>query len=259
MRKICLSLVGLILALSVLLGQELDWEQTDIDGNTHHFFEELTPNRVGILFFGTTWSTTSWTAHNSGVLEELYQIYGPDGEDILRVYFLESDQTTSLEDILGTGDNTTGDWTAAVSYPIFNLVNGQIPSEYNISSTPTITLVDTAKMKVIHNLWGANYNVDFISTIIESYKVQSALKEDHLTNHILVYPNPAKDIIYVTYPTNEINSVQVHNSIGRQIYFDNTKLSKSWVAIDISNWLPGVYILNVQNGTGRMTKSFVKL
>lgn len=245
--------------IQLIDAQELDWELTDIDGVSHHFFEELTPNRVGIIFFGATWSTTSWNAHESGVLEELYQIYGPTGEDILRIYFLESDQTTTLEDVKGTGTNTTGDWTASVSYPIFNLINGQVPSEYNISSTPTITFVDTSKMKAIHNLWGANFNVDYISDIIESYKVQSGFAELENVNAFILYPNPASQYLEIDYEKTDIQSIEIIDNIGRRVYFDPSSTINVYNSISLEGMRPGMYKIIISTLAGKAVKSFIKV
>jgi hypothetical protein len=259
MQKFYFSLIGFLLISSGLFSQELDWELTDIDGNMHHFFEELTPNRVGIIFFATTWSTTSWNAHNSGVLEELYQIYGPDGEDFLRVYFLESDQTTTLEDILGTGTNTKGDWTAAVSYPIFNLANGQVPSEYNISVTPTITLVDTAKMKAIHDLWGVDFTVAKVSEIIESYKPQSGIIESLSGPKFTMYPNPAREMIYLESEGLEVQGIEIVDITGKRLISIERHRFNSINELSISELEAGMYQIIVHSKEGKSSRRFIKV
>jgi hypothetical protein len=259
MKKIFFSIACFMLAGQLMIAQELDWELTDIDGNTHQFFSELSPARVGILFFGATWSTSSWQAHNTGVLEELFQAYGPDGEDILRVYFLESDQSTTLEDIQGTGSNTKGDWTEGVSYPIFNLVNGQIPSEYNITSMPTITLVDTSKSVAILNLWGSNFNVEYISEIIESYKTTSETGQLAEMSDVQLFPNPASINLTVAFSGSIPDSVKLINSSGQTFPVICERKAGVGFELDISALTPDLYYVVIVSGRSLEIKSFVKL
>ena len=97
-----------------------DWTATDIDGIEHNLYSYLDSGYAVILDFSATWCGPCWTYHTSGVLEELYESHGPNGTNEVRVFFIESDDSTTDEDLHGTGQNTWGDWTEGVNYPIID-------------------------------------------------------------------------------------------------------------------------------------------
>ena len=58
----------------------------------------LTPQLFGQRYrfdFSATWCGPCWSYHESGVLEELYDTYGSDGTNELRVFFIEGDDGTT--------------------------------------------------------------------------------------------------------------------------------------------------------------------
>jgi hypothetical protein len=117
-----------------------DFTATDIDGVEHNLYDLLDDGKKVILEFGATWSGPDWGYHTSGVLEGLHNTYGPDGTDELRIFFIESDDSTTAADLNGTGAATYGDWVAVTSYPIID--DGEaIFNSYENSYYPTIYTV----------------------------------------------------------------------------------------------------------------------
>ena len=51
----------------------------------------------------------------AGVFSELNATYGPDGTNEIRIIKLESDDTTTAEDLNGTGTATQGDWVTGTT------------------------------------------------------------------------------------------------------------------------------------------------
>ena len=70
-------------------------------------------------------------------MEELYNTYGPDGTDEIRVFLLESDDSTTDADLNGTGSATQGDWVTGTSYPIIDNA-GAIFDNYAGAYYPTL-------------------------------------------------------------------------------------------------------------------------
>jgi len=114
-----------------------DWTAADIDGVEHNLYDLLDEGKKVILNFSATWVGPSWSYHTSGVLQELYENYGPDGTDELRIFFMEADDSTTDADLNGTGTSTWGDWTAGVEYPIIDNC-GSIFDDYAGAYYPTI-------------------------------------------------------------------------------------------------------------------------
>lgn len=79
---------------------------------------------------------------------------------------------------------------------------------------------------------------------------QSGIQTSQSNSSIAVYPNPAKDILFVSnLRHHQNNQIQLINALG-QIVFQSFNNIGPRVEIDISNMVPGLYLLNVVTGDG---------
>ena len=114
-----------------------DWTATDIYGTTWNLQNVLDEGKTVILLFDATWNPPGWYYHNTGILQDLYDTYGPNGSDDLMVFFMEGDDTTTLDDLYGTGTATAGNWVEGTTYPIIDNT-WSIFEEYAGAYYPTI-------------------------------------------------------------------------------------------------------------------------
>ena len=117
-----------------------DFTATDINGDEWDLYEILADGKFVVLEMGATWSDLGWDYHQSYALENFYQNYGAGGTDEAIVFFVETDDGTTLEDLFGTGDDTHGDWTDSISYPIIDDA-GFIADLYESYTYPDIILI----------------------------------------------------------------------------------------------------------------------
>lgn len=119
-----------------------DWTLVDLDGNTHHLYDYLDQGYTVYIDMFATWCGPCWNYHNTHILKNLYEQYGPDGTDQVMVFGIESDLSTPTNCIYDIDcPSSQGDWTAGVPYPIIDITatNGPtMPSEYQLAYYPTI-------------------------------------------------------------------------------------------------------------------------
>lgn len=116
-----------------------DWTLNDIDGNEWNLYSVLAEGKPVILEFTATYNEATWAYHETGALVEFYNQYGPNGTDEAMVFFIESDDDTTLDDINGSGANTVGNWLDNTPYPILD--NAEYVAELYGFGIPAIVLI----------------------------------------------------------------------------------------------------------------------
>ena len=131
--------VGAPLATKTLsYGQAHDFTVTTLNNQTIHLQDWLDSGYYVLLDISAVWCGWCWYLHSAHVLETLYQNYGPNGTDEMRVLWVEGDDETATSLIYG-GSGSQGDWTSGASYPIAN--DDNIASLYSVTGFPTVLLI----------------------------------------------------------------------------------------------------------------------
>lgn len=94
-----------------------------------------------------------------------------------------------------------------------------------------------------------------VSSNPDTCNIQTSINSiDEQPISIDVYPNPAKDKIFIKAMSNEIISIQIYNAFGEKV-LQNTM--QSYNVIDLSNYSIGIYYIRVQIGQQFIMKKII--
>ena len=123
---------------SLDFGQATNFTFTTLDNQTLQLQDWLDSGYYVLLDISATWCSWCWRLHSAHVLETLYQNYGPNGTNEMRVLWVEGDPDTDPSLIYG-GSGSQGNWTAGVSYPIAS--HDGVASLYGLTGYPMVVLI----------------------------------------------------------------------------------------------------------------------
>jgi len=101
----------------------------------------------------------------------------------------------------------------------------------------------------------SNDPADELVTIPISLVVIVGVDENVTNEYIMVYPNPANDLLRVSYNNGTINHISLTNSVG-QIVIDEVVNAPN-VKIDVSKLPKGVYFATIDTPSGTATQKVI--
>jgi thiol-disulfide isomerase/thioredoxin len=144
MKKFLLSLAVVTMVSGTAFAQlpagstAPDFTITDIDGNTHNLYDILDQGTPVVLDLFATWCGPCWSYAESGVMEEVHEMYGPEGTNEVFMMAVEADASTAESELY---NSSLGDWTSLINYALADDPDGSIGNAYALAYYPTIYLI----------------------------------------------------------------------------------------------------------------------
>lgn len=91
---------------------------TDVNGNTISLQSYLDSGFCVVIDYFACWCGPCWNVHQAGILDQIWETYGPEGNNTMRVLQIETESSNSDAQLYGTTTSGTyGDWVSGVPYP----------------------------------------------------------------------------------------------------------------------------------------------
>jgi hypothetical protein len=185
-----------------------------------------------------------------GALYDVWISAGGQGHYLSR----NADTKTVVFDGSTTLDLLNLPLVAGVKYPIdieFELYNVPIPNyEYNFH----LRQFKNVSGQRFNDIYGSmTFQVNTSSQVPTRWSIP---KDDPISNansNFNIYPNPVTDNLAVSYLSDEEKTVDivVYDITGRKMLVkNNLHFQNSFVELNVSEFVPGIYFVNISNATG---------
>lgn len=216
-----------------------DFDLVDIYGDSHHLYGYLAEGKTVFIEFFACHCPSCWNYHNSGRLDSLNQLYGPNGTDQIVVLMLEYDEYNGLPEFYGTAGWTAGNWVAGNSIPMINVEwpNRSVFDDYDLVYFTQIYKICTDRTTEL--MYSSQYVADLYQAadncpgelVLEEIEVSGTVHVDYVTNQLVLMG------------FNDLKSVMITNSMGQSLM--QVKAGEGQL-IDVSGLKTGMYFVQIE-------------
>jgi hypothetical protein len=122
-----------------------DFTGTDLDGNEWNLYSLLDEGKTVIIEVSAAWCNPCWNYHQTHILKNFHEQYGPEGTDEAMVLFIEGESTNTSAQLLAAANtnqyatHSMGNWVEGTPFPIID--NASIANLLGINAFPTFFMI----------------------------------------------------------------------------------------------------------------------
>ena len=135
---------------------------------------------------------------------------------------------------------------------IYGIDTQQLPRFY--ASTPLNDgglLLGGCTLEVLDN------GLNFSSVAVMVKNMLSTSEYHSSSNNFSIYPNPAKDFVKVSTDNRQQTTVKIYNTVGMLVGTRLATSATNEIEINVSEYNPGIYFINISNEEYNVTKKIV--
>lgn len=228
-----------------------DFTLTDFYGTEHTLYDYLDEGKTVFVEIFAAHCTSCWSYHQTDILKNIYNQYGPDGSDELMVLALEHDDWNGHDEFKGIGDpwNTAGNWLDGTPYPLFNVEGADriVFEEYNVNWYPVIYKVCPDRLtERVFQSWDEETLYEKVQQCQKALSVEEPKELGEI-----YFDNTSGNLVIQKFE--DIQLIRVLNLRGQVLQSIQT-VSSSIIPID--NLSQGIYLFEIRSRNTVLTRKF---
>ncbi len=160
-------------------------------------------------------------------------------------YVRINSDTNKIDAVGGTGDLTPLHW--------INNSDGTISIKANINDK---YLSYNTNNEILADALSINNTEKFTYNIISQAKNINS-KSSIVDKVVTLYPNPAKDAVFINYSYAESTAIEIFNISGKQVFKTSVKNAEAY-NLDVNEFSAGIYLMKITNNDATYLKKFIK-
>lgn len=229
-------------------GTAPNWTVDDCSAVSHSLYNYLDSQEVVVMEFAMGCGSCTQAA---GYLMNLKSQYAVSHPGKVNWFYMDYWASNNCTNVIATAAPYAFDAVFAGCMP---QKNDYYPS---ISPMPAIVIAAGNYHTVIYqSLTWYNADTALIKAAIDQFFVTVGMENGN-DKDILLYPNPAKEKLFVNVASNVVSDVEVFDIYGKSIHADY-KIEGEMIVVDIEHLPAGKYVLVVK-GSNVLRTSFIRL